>query len=650
MKPTLGQRLERLDRSSFVGRARELAAFEELLAEEPAANVLLVHGPGGVGKSTLLREAARRAAGRGWTIHWIEGRELAPVPDALESALGVARAEVRPLVVLDDYERCTALGSYLRRGVIPTLPAGALVVVCGRELPEPAWFSGGLERLVRDLPLGGLSDSEAHRLLAASGALDEPDAERVVTWAAGSPLALTLAADAAAAGATPSGDQGAQPSPDTVRALCRRLLDAELTDEHLDVLAVAAIARVTTRELLAEVLAHRDATDGYRWLSARSFTEPLGAGLALHELVRRPLASDLRRREPEREAELRRRVADHLYRRAARDELVLSIDLAHLIESPAIRWGYSWEGSGRYRIDSVREGDGETVASGLRRRGSGGWWTLLEPFFSSAPERVAIARDPDDEFAGYLVSVTPLNAPAFAHDDPLLGPRLEHAKRISPAGNAVLVHDAASWGNPAVQAMLGVAAMLRSGLRNPRYAYLPIDPGVPHAREFSAALGALRLPELDVEHAGVSLECHLLDYGPGGLLGAQRAVVYRELGLEPPAGRAVCLEELKRLLQGFSTPATLAASDLAEGETIMERAGSVRALIEGAVERAFGSSDAERLLRRVLERGYLDPATTHEAAAEELHLSRSAYFRRLRVATERLADDLARRGTTSVPG
>ena len=45
----------------------------------------------------------------------------------------------------------------------------------------------------------------------------------------------------------------------------------------------------------------------------------------------------------------------------------------------------------------------------------------------------------------------------------------------------------------------------------------------------------------------------------------------------------------------------------------------------------------------MLVRGYLEPAPSHERAAAELHLSRSSYFRRLRVASERVADTLAAR-------
>ncbi len=49
-------------------------------------------------------------------------------------------------------------------------------------------------------------------------------------------------------------------------------------------------------------------------------------------------------------------------------------------------------------------------------------------------------------------------------------------------------------------------------------------------------------------------------------------------------------------------------------------------------------------MRRVLVRGYLDPAPSHELAADELSLSRSTYFRRLKHAAERVASYLAYSG------
>ncbi len=73
------------------------------------------------------------------------------------------------------------------------------------------------------------------------------------------------------------------------------------------------------------------------------------------------------------------------------------------------------------------------------------------------------------------------------------------------------------------------------------------------------------------------------------------------------------------------------------------QAGSVRGLLRDAAERAFGDNENEKLLRRVLLRGYIEPAASHEQAAIDLSLSRAAYFRRLRAAAERVAEYLASR-------
>ena len=123
-------------------------------------------------------------------------------------------------------------------------------------------------------------------------------------------------------------------------------------------------------------------------------------------------------------------------------------------------------------------------------------------------------------------------------------------------------------------------------------------------------------------------------------------MVYRELGLEPPSVEATAQpvrEAVRDALRNLDLPHELANSPLARGETLDERATSVRALIEDAAENAFGRAEGERQLHSVLVRGYLNPAASHELAADELSLSRAAYFRRLRTAAERVADYIAAR-------
>jgi ATPase family protein associated with various cellular activities (AAA) len=103
-------------------------------------------------------------------------------------------------------------------------------------------------------------------------------------------------------------------------------------------------------------------------------------------------------------------------------------------------------------------------------------------------------------------------------------------------------------------------------------------------------------------------------------------------------------EAVRQALRVLHVPAALAESPLARGRGMRERAESVRSLIRDAAEHAFGATSDEQLLKQILVRGYLDPAPSHELAAAELHVSRSTYFRRLKLAAERVTSYVAAHG------
>jgi hypothetical protein len=729
---TLAARLEDRDRSRFVGRDAELAFLDRCMDSDPPASVVHICGPGGIGKSALLRAAARRARTIGWEVVSVDGRELGPASAVLESFVRQAARLRRgargggPLILVDSYEQISALDGYLRRDLLPTLPDRALVVIAGRGEPDPGWFSGGWEAVTARIDLHGLGQQDALALLSAHGLSDER-VPAIIDWAGGSPLALSLAADTASADSAWNADTELM-RPEVLRSLIHRLAHAELRDVRMSALCIAAIARTTTPELLSAVLPRGEGESAYTQLCDLTVTEALGDGVTLHDLVRKALVADLRMRNQELERYLRRRIIDYLFARAADDQPLLIIDMAHLVENPVMKWGFGWEGDVGYRVDSASDFDAELIERNLRTDQNQEWWHLTKRFFTQAPDRVAVIKDLNDNICGYMACLSLATAPRFARTDPLMGPWLAHAREHASEGDSVLWHAAVDFtGVGKVQAMLGVAGVLRCGSANPRFAYLPIDASYPGALAFAQAIGAEHHTELDVEIGGMLVECHRLDYGPGGLTAFIRSQVYTELGLAPPAtaepgspeavppavveisapsaaayaqaghyvaggsgtaidagpvhprlGRpiddtattipapmvaplppmgplppasppqpggqqvaTVDMQTVRDALKNFRVPRDLARSTLAVGDTVAERADSVRRLIRTAAENAFGDNETEKLLYSVLVAGYLEPMRSHEEAANKLLLSRAAYFRRLRTAVERVAEQLA---------
>ena len=652
----MADRLRARDAERFIGRTAELAAFDELFVEDAPASVVHLHGPGGIGKSALLRQVERLGARRGWSPLRIDGRELPPVPGALEDILEAARSERRPLLLFDTYERVSGLDGALRERLLPALPERAVVVFAGRERPAPEWFQDGWEHLTRTLALAPFSPAEGHAYVAAAGIDDDATAAELVRWSDGSPLALGLAT--AIARRDGRWDAGAlEADRELVAALVSRLVltPAGAGDHHDDVMAVAAIARVTTASMLADVLPHVAPNPAHAWLRAQAIAEPVGDGFAMHELVRQALRAQLRAERPERERELRRRVADHLHQQALGGDARLVIDLAELIEEPALRWGFGADAAGRLRSDGLRPGELDAPPEHVLSRAGEPWWAATRTLAAAAPQHFVVARDQHDELCGLAIAATPRGAAPAALADPYVGAWLRHAAEHVPDGNALVWRDAMDLTaddqgdlGSRVLAVINTATILRAGLPNPRAFYIPINPINTASMAFVERSGAEHVPELDVLVGSVVHQCHVIDHGPGGVLGAFRATIHAELGLPspPPAvdggaaasRHAVTEADVRQALRDLDRPSALARSPLAALAEGPEPAAGVRALLERAIAGAFGAGHDEELLRAVVSGAYADGRASHEDLAYSLHVSRATYFRRLRQATNRVCD------------
>ncbi len=212
-----------LEASSFVGRERELAEVEELLA---SSRLLTLTGPGGCGKTRLALAAAGRAEGFRDGVFWVELAAVSEerlVPEVTARILGVrwgAGVSVvealsnhlktgEALLALDNCEHLVAACADLADTLLRSCP-GLKIVATSREAlrvpAERAWSVPSLSlpdaESARDLEEVALYESVRLFVARASAAApgfkltqqNAADVARVCERLDGIPLAIELAA------------------------------------------------------------------------------------------------------------------------------------------------------------------------------------------------------------------------------------------------------------------------------------------------------------------------------------------------------------------------------------------------------------------------------------------------------------------------
>ena len=175
-------------------------------------------------QSALLRQVADRGRRNGWSPVLVEGRELPPVADALEEALSPAEHE-RPLILIDTYERMTALGSHLRRALLRRSRSTRSLSWPAARRPSAAGSRRLREAITRARSSSARCRSPSRR------AARRARAERRPPRRTRSPLGERLAARADALDRRRRGRRlgpRAGESGEMVRTLVRRLAEAEI--------------------------------------------------------------------------------------------------------------------------------------------------------------------------------------------------------------------------------------------------------------------------------------------------------------------------------------------------------------------------------------------------------------------------------------
>ena len=636
---------DQLDAERFVGRTRTLELIADGLAGRSQQRIFHLYGPGGVGKSALLRAIERQARADGRSVVHLDGRLLIPTPEGLTSE--VFKAADGALLIIDEADELIPLRFELRHLLRTAIPASTVVVLAGRAAPGREWFDAGLDQVSAEILVRPLDNTDGRELLARYDVTDAADVDQLLAWARGYPLALTVGANLLGTPPEPTpsnGRLGAAASGDGLDDLIlARLGGREVADVDPDILDVACVAPAVDARLLAAVLPGRPTRSGLTQLRSLSVSEQLGSRTTLHRLVRSALRSRLRDSDPDRYRTIVLRVADHLRQRALTEDPMIALELADLIENPDVRLGF--DASTSHYADFPRPGDVDELAS-FSAAADTEWFARFRRWCEEQPRQAIAVRRATGELAAMSIVCMAGEMPAWAEDDIETGPVLAHLRETGQFDEAAHMHDTIILEDPADVAAcaevirVGNAGAMAGafGTRNPRYMYVTAA----RWNEFDGTqpLGYVELPELRRSDDERELETMMADFGPDGVPGQMYAIILAEQQAEAPATAAnPTSRALLEAVRSFQDDAALAESTLAPDEgTEASKAAAVRSQVEDALVQAFGASEADQLLRRAIERTYLDPDGGHGIAQRELHMSRSSFYRHLQKARQQLVE------------
>lgn len=670
----------------FVGREAELALIEQSFAcDPPAIPVFFVHGPGGIGKTSLLERVCAAAAAHGLDSLRLDARDIEPSPQGVLRALGAAwelppgDVELRDVVarwshaprrvlLIDTFECLAHLEGWLRETVLAQLPETCRVVIAGRARPDAAWHTDPLWREgARVVALGNLSPAECERHLAARGVPAQHHV-RIAGMSTGHPLALTLLADVVTAtGAVPS-----QLGPALVRELAQRFTAQAPSELHRRALEVCAHARVTTEALLSEAVDRDRARELFEWLLSLSFIESGPAGLFPHDLVRDAIDDELHWRHRERHRQVHRAVRQHLIRLVTSEPARAASHAFDILflhrHAPALQSFVDFGALGSMYFEPGASADLPALRELMRQElptpqhaAVVSWWG--HPATQAWSVRAAPGRLDAATLSIDLAALTP----AERARDPVFSAVWQALQAVAPPrrGDLQLL---ARW-NLAQGGQRRPSAAMNALQMSQFYQWLTLpDLGAfvicveepQHWEPMMTHIGFGRMAGCDLDIDGLALGCYLHDWRAAPMGAWLVRMEGRELGFpapaagEPDAGEGAPfsperLEQAVRdALRQYHDPAALGGSALVQLQAVRQAAGQGEAAA-AALQRLL--LQAAQLLRenprdqkfwRALELTYFRPVGSQELAAERLGLPFGTYRYQLATGISRIAAALAR--------
>lgn len=680
---SLQQRLDQARRRRFVGRVSERELVRATLdSPELPFFVLYVFGPGGIGKTSLMREFANITREANLPFVQIDGRQIDPSPDTFLRAVCMAlnlpentdpvnylaSNPGRLVLLIDTYELLTPIDGWMREQFLPGLRGDIFVILAGRQPPALPWRTDpGWQTVMRILPLRNLGPQESRAYLELRG-LPAGQINAVLDFTHGHALALSLVAD--------TFDQGTdvqfQPeaAPDVIQILLEQLVQQVPSSLHREALEASALVRLTTESLLATLLMRDSVHDVFEWLRGLSFMETDRRGLFPHDLAREALAADVRWRNPDWFSELHTRARGYYMSRikagTGQEQRRLLSDLVYLHrDNPSVRPFFLWQETGTIFTDTFRADDLEALAEMVEHHEGKASAALAVHWLSRQPHNVSVLRGASGAPLGFLSRVT-LEATSAA--DRQLDPAVdavwnELKQRPLRGGETATLFRfwmaLESYQSVSPEQTRLVLNMIQDYLITPGLAFTFVPLADPEFWRMAFEYADMeRLPQADFTVGGRRYGVYGHDWRVTPPLAWFELLAEREMNIAPPSPRSrsggesiIVLSEadfataVRDALRDYTDVAALAAGPLTRSRLLLAAVGTETPPAARAIalrtllrETAESLQESPRLAKfyRAIYHTYLQPAVTQEQAAEVLDLPFSTYRRHLRSGIEEM--------------
>ena len=634
--------------------------------------VLFMHGPGGVGKTSLLGQFIACCDTLGIPTATLDARTVEPQPEAFLSALQRAMGTQEPplsalghvtqrhVITVDTYELLTPLDACYERNSFRSsrITSWSSWPVASRRFPPGAWIPVG--RIWCDRCRCATAPGRGPRL-PEPARHSQRSAWRCTRFhARASPGPLFVAEVFAQ---REEFVFRAEEAPDVVKVLLEQLVQKVPGPAHRAALETAALVRLTTESLLGEVLGVDDAHELFEWLRGLSFIQAGPLGLFPHDLVRDALSVDLRWRNPEWYAELHRR-ARHYYAsrlsqtRGVEQQRVL-FDYVYLHrDNPLMRPYLEWQETGTTMPDSLRDGDREPLrALVLANEGieAAKWFDF---WAERQPDGFVVYRDSEGNPSGLLVGLALDQVDPVDRDvDPATARAwsfLERNAALRPGERSTyfrfwMARDGYQSVSAIQSLIFGRAA--QHYLTTPRLAFSFFSAAEPEfwAPMFTHVDLPLQ-PEIAFRTDEREFGVFVHDWRVTPPMTWLDLLAEREMEMETqtvPPTPAVPLVVLSRpdfeqavrdALRSLTHAAALESNPLLRSRLVVDQVGSgaatadrvaaLRQTLRDAIH-SLGTSPRRAKLQRALHHTYVQPAPTQDQAAELLDLPFSTYRRHL---------------------